>query len=144
MPSRRYICATCMHSLTLNGESTPLKWRPRNTSPFGGMMIVLLAKYCKSIVSFACFVLTPRGPCADTLFSFQSGFRDAHDYYTQTSSKQYMSRIKIPLLSLHALDDPIVAPYYLPWNEVKQTKHVVFASTNGGGHVGWFKHGENG
>ena len=55
-----------------------------------------------------------------------------------------MTRIKIPLLSLHALDDPIVAPYYLPWNEVKQTKHVVFGATNGGGHVGWFKRGENG
>lgn len=73
-----------------------------------------------------------------------SGFRDAHDYYTQTSSKQYIPNIKTPLLSLHAKDDPIVAPYYLPWKEVQQTKYIVMASTEGGGHVGWFKHGEDG
>ncbi|KAF8315699.1 AB-hydrolase YheT [Clavulina sp. PMI_390] len=72
------------------------------------------------------------------------GFRDAHDYYTQTSSQQYMTRIKVPLLALHSLDDPIVSPHYLPWDDLKHSESIVFASTARGGHVGWFQSGEKG
>ena len=42
-----------------------------------------------------------------------------------------MSRIKIPLLSLHSLDDPIVSTHYVPWDDVKKSEHIVFASTSG-------------
>jgi hypothetical protein len=74
------------------------------------------------------------------------GFRDGEDYYTQTSSKQYLEqdRIRVPTLSLHALDDPIVSPHYLPWEALATSRHVVFAATKGGGHVGWFQAGVKG
>lgn len=72
------------------------------------------------------------------------GFIDAEDYYTQASPDQYMDRVKVPLLALHALDDPIVHASYLPWDGVNKSEHIVFASTDKGGHVGWFKKGQDG
>src|ERR1700683_4443354 len=72
------------------------------------------------------------------------GFKDGTDYYTKTSSKQYMKSIVIPTLSLHSMDDPIIAAHNLPWDEVVKTGNVIFASTDRGGHVGWFTSGSGG
>jgi predicted alpha/beta-fold hydrolase len=65
-------------------------------------------------------------------------FRDAWDYYTQASSYQWIPGIKIPHLTLHSEDDPMVAPRNLPHKEIENSSHVVMASTHAGGHVAWF------
>jgi predicted alpha/beta-fold hydrolase len=38
------------------------------------------------------------------------GFRDAHDYYTQSSAIRWIERIRTPTLLLSALDDPFIPP----------------------------------
>lgn len=41
------------------------------------------------------------------------GFRDAHDYYTQSSAIRWIDRIRTPTLLLSARDDPFVPPEVL-------------------------------
>lgn len=65
-------------------------------------------------------------------------FRDAWDYYERASSTQWIEGIKIPHLTLHSDDDPMVGAYNLPRKEIELSSHVVMASTGKGGHVAWF------
>lgn len=41
------------------------------------------------------------------------GFRDALDYYTQSSSIKYLARVRVPTLLLSARDDPFLPPEVL-------------------------------
>ena len=57
---------------------------------------------------------------ARTLYDFDDcvtapihGFRDAHDYYTQSSSIRWIDRIRTPTLLLSARDDPFLPPEVL-------------------------------
>ena len=65
-------------------------------------------------------------------------FRDAWDYYEQASSTQWIEGTKVPHLTLHSDDDPMVGTYNLPRKEIEQSSHVVMASTYAGAHVVWF------
>lgn len=62
------------------------------------------------------------------------GFKDANDYYTQSSSAQYIRSIQTPTMILHAKDDPFVplscVPTVLP-------DQVQLHLTQTGGHVGF-------
>jgi predicted alpha/beta-fold hydrolase len=82
----------------------------------------------------------------DSLGSFQAfddritaplhGFRDAKHYYTESSSRQFLSRIRIPTLIVHAADDPFMPKTVLPEaNEVSDT--IEFDLHRHGGHVGF-------
>ncbi|HTJ97663.1 MAG TPA: hydrolase [Rhodocyclaceae bacterium] len=64
------------------------------------------------------------------------GFRDADDYYTQSSSGQYVARIAVPALLLHALNDPFLPPTEIP---VRATlpANVHLETSSDGGHVGF-------
>ena len=42
------------------------------------------------------------------------GFRDAEDYYSQSSCGPFLARIETPTLILHALDDPFMDPGVIP------------------------------
>lgn len=69
------------------------------------------------------------------------GYADAHDYYSQCSSKNFLREIKIPTLIINAKDDPFLpAPCYpdhytLPVN-------VKTLTSKYGGHVGWVRRGQ--
>lgn len=70
------------------------------------------------------------------------GFSDGWDYYTQASSTPFITSnaIKVPHLSLHSDDDPMVLWKNLPSRDVeRRSEWVVMATTKGGGHVGWFE-----
>ncbi|MEP7000278.1 MAG: hydrolase [bacterium] len=83
---------------------------------------------------------------AQTLYDFDDavtapvhGFRDAHDYYSRSSSLQFLSSIKLPTLLLSASDDPFLAPE-------THDSVLMMAQSNGalaaemhkkGGHVGF-------
>jgi predicted alpha/beta-fold hydrolase len=83
---------------------------------------------------------------ARTLYDFDDivtapvhGFHSAHDYYTRSSSLQYLSRVRVPTLLLNALDDPFVPRDTLDAvlmvsreNEVLSTEFYPH-----GGHVGF-------
>lgn len=68
----------------------------------------------------------------------RSGFKDAKDYYTQSSSKNFIADITVPTLILYAKDDPVIARrtfLHLP-----HKPHFDILITSKGGHVGWMGH----
>ena len=67
------------------------------------------------------------------------GFEDVHDYYSRSSSRQYLGNIEIPTLMLHAEDDPFTTPEVLPSRDELSPSIVLEVSARGG-HVG-FIHG---
>jgi predicted alpha/beta-fold hydrolase len=83
---------------------------------------------------------------AQTLYDFDDavtapvhGFADAHDYYSRSSSLQYLADIRTPTLLLSSFDDP-----FLP-SEVLDAVAIVARSNTSllaefwpsGGHVGF-------
>lgn len=64
------------------------------------------------------------------------GFRDALDYYRQTSARPLLSRIRTPTLLLQALDDPLIPAGCLP-DESEWGPETVFEWSEHGGHVGF-------
>ncbi|KAI8996732.1 Alpha/Beta hydrolase protein, partial [Gaertneriomyces semiglobifer] len=65
-------------------------------------------------------------------------YRTVHEYYRRGSSAQYVPDIRIPMLLFSALDDPIAPKEAIPTFEVKENPFVVLATTQHGGHLGWF------
>lgn len=64
------------------------------------------------------------------------GFNNAHDYYQQSSSRQFLKSIAIPTLVIQAHDDPFMTPDVLPrLDELSPT--IQLEITQGGGHVGF-------
>ncbi|CAA6816782.1 MAG: Hydrolase, alpha/beta fold family functionally coupled to Phosphoribulokinase [uncultured Sulfurovum sp.] len=64
------------------------------------------------------------------------GFKSAKDYYTQSSSKQFLKHISIPTLILHALDDPFMDERVLPSHHELSSKITLELSPYGG-HLGF-------
>ena len=65
------------------------------------------------------------------------GFRDALDYYTQSSALQYLPRIRVPTLVIQAQDDPFIPfdPFTDP--RLSANPHVILLAPARGGHVGF-------
>jgi predicted alpha/beta-fold hydrolase len=64
------------------------------------------------------------------------GFTSAKDYYSSSSSRQFLSKIKVPTLLLHAKDDPFMTPDAIP--DVSELSECVkLEVTEKGGHVGF-------
>jgi len=79
----------------------------------------------------------------DTLYKFDDritaplhGFNDAEDYYTQSSSRSFLTKIKIPALLLHSKNDPFMTPEAIPSNN-ELSKSVILELSENGGHVGF-------
>lgn len=66
------------------------------------------------------------------------GFDDAHDYYTQCSSKQFLPSINIPTLIISAIDDPFLSEMALPYDEASENDNLFFYPCKYGGHVGFY------
>lgn len=64
------------------------------------------------------------------------GFRDVHDYYRRSSSRQYLKSIRVPTLLLQAEDDPFMTPDVLP-DADELAPSVQLEIYGGGGHVGF-------
>ena len=64
------------------------------------------------------------------------GFRDADDYYRQSSSRQHLHAIDIDTLIIQARDDPFMTAAVNP--EVTElSPAITLEVSNGGGHVGF-------
>jgi predicted alpha/beta-fold hydrolase len=64
------------------------------------------------------------------------GFRDAAQYYTESSSRRYLPSIERPTLIIHAEDDPFLTPAAIPTsNELSAA--TTLELTARGGHVGF-------
>lgn len=63
-------------------------------------------------------------------------FRDVHDYYQRSSSRQYLKSIAVPTLIIQAIDDPFMTAAVLP--ELQELSATVdLEITQAGGHVGF-------
>ncbi|MEE9493714.1 MAG: hydrolase [Gammaproteobacteria bacterium] len=65
-----------------------------------------------------------------------NGFKNANDYYTQSSCRRFIADIKTPTLILHAEDDPFMNPSVIP--KVSELGDgVILEIAKHGGHVGF-------
>jgi len=65
------------------------------------------------------------------------GFRDAEDYWSQSSAIGYLNRISIPTLLLNAKDDPFLSLESFPSTEGRQNPCLSLETPNSGGHLGF-------
>ena len=65
------------------------------------------------------------------------GFQSAEDYYTKSSSNQFLSKITIPTQLIHALDDPFIPPAAFPADAVNANPVLNAHVSERGGHVGF-------
>jgi uncharacterized protein len=65
------------------------------------------------------------------------GFRDADEYYAHASCGPHLARIRVPMLVLNALDDPLVPPHSTPVEFIRDAPGVRLVQTRHGGHVGF-------
>jgi predicted alpha/beta-fold hydrolase len=63
------------------------------------------------------------------------GFASAEDYWTRSSSAQFVAGVRRPLLLLSADDDPLVPACSLPVYIAGRNPAVTLEVTSGGGHV---------
>jgi predicted alpha/beta-fold hydrolase len=64
------------------------------------------------------------------------GFRDVDDYYSQSSSRQYLRHIGVPVLIIQALDDPFLPSGAIP-KDAELSQAVTLELARHGGHVGF-------
>ncbi|MEM6283115.1 MAG: alpha/beta fold hydrolase [Chloroflexota bacterium] len=65
------------------------------------------------------------------------GFDGADDYYTRSSSQNFLPDIQIPTLLLRAVDDPFFDPTDIPHDAVAHNPHLYGGFPQHGGHVGF-------
>jgi predicted alpha/beta-fold hydrolase len=65
------------------------------------------------------------------------GFRDAEDYWAQSSSAQFLPNIRIPTLLISAEDDPFNPPWTLPRPAAAESPFLHPLFPDKGGHVGF-------
>lgn len=74
----------------------------------------------------------------DKITAPMHGFLSANDYYSKSSSKQYLSKIKTPTLIINAIDDPFFPKEFLP-NVNDLSPLITLELTPHGGHVGFIE-----
>lgn len=66
------------------------------------------------------------------------GFRDAADYWGQSSARGYLAGIGVPTLLVNARDDPFLPmPECFPFAEAEASASLTFEAPAHGGHVGF-------
>jgi uncharacterized protein len=65
------------------------------------------------------------------------GFRDAEDYWEQSSAGQFLHRITVPTLILNACDDPLLTAESFPVAEAEANPCLFLEMPKSGGHLGF-------
>jgi uncharacterized protein len=65
------------------------------------------------------------------------GFRDAEDYWAQSSARQYLRGINVPTLILNAWDDPLLTRESFPVMEAEGNPWLFLEMPKWGGHLGF-------
>ena len=72
----------------------------------------------------------------DTVTAPLHGFAGVDDYYTRSSSRQFLKSINVPSLLIHARDDPFMNGAVIPApDELSESVQLELAQT--GGHIGF-------
>jgi uncharacterized protein len=66
-----------------------------------------------------------------------SGFGNVADYYERASSLQFIKRITIPTLIIHAQDDPFIPFAAFRHSDIEDNPNVALLAPERGGHVGF-------
>jgi predicted alpha/beta-fold hydrolase len=69
------------------------------------------------------------------------GYPSENSYYRDTSCVDAVTAIKIPVLTLHAKDDPICLDLAVPYHLIESNPYLVMCATSIGGHLGWLEFG---
>jgi uncharacterized protein len=72
------------------------------------------------------------------------GFLDAEDYWSRSSCRSYLPRVRTPVLLVNAANDPFLGPGCHPWEEAEGSDFLHFESPRMGGHVGFPSFGNSG
>ena len=82
-------------------------------------------------------------PQLNDFFSFDDrvtaplhGFAGVDDYYTRSSSRQYLKSINVPSLLIQAIDDPFMTENVIP-AETELSEYVQLELAETGGHIGF-------
>jgi len=67
------------------------------------------------------------------------GFKDALDYYEQSSSLQFLKNITVPTLLINALNDSFLSSECYPVKDAKNNKYLHLEMPSHGGHVGFIQ-----
>src|SRR5215471_3266007 len=70
----------------------------------------------------------------DQITARYCGFRDAQDYYERAASAQFLDRIAVPTLILHANDDPFIRILPETRRKLLQNPSITYLETTHGGH----------
>ena len=74
----------------------------------------------------------------DSLFTApMNGFRDVTDYYTRSSSLQFVPNITVPTLVINAKNDPFLSPECFPEAMARELPNVWMEFPAQGGHCGF-------
>ncbi len=74
----------------------------------------------------------------DDLFTApMNGFRNVTDYYTQSSSLQFVPKIAVPTLVINAKNDPFLSPECFPEELARELPNVWMEFPEQGGHCGF-------
>lgn len=68
------------------------------------------------------------------------GFRDALDYWQQSSALRYLQDIRIPALLVNARNDPFLSADCFPEQLAQQHEYLHLEIPASGGHVGFIEH----
>jgi uncharacterized protein len=66
-----------------------------------------------------------------------NGFESAEDYWKKNSSIHFISKIKIPVLILNALDDPFLPKECYPFESARKHPLILLETPRYGGHTGF-------
>lgn len=67
------------------------------------------------------------------------GYKTVGSYYRHASSIEKLLNVHVPLLVIHAKDDPIACDEAAPYDECQANPWTFMVATSGGGHIGWFE-----
>jgi len=65
------------------------------------------------------------------------GFRDAHDYWRRSSSRQFLGGIERECCIINAVNDPFLGPSCYPYREARGNGRLRLIIPRTGGHVGF-------
>ena len=66
-----------------------------------------------------------------------NNYKDAEDFYFNSSAKNFMENITIPTLLVNALNDPILTSGCTPLHLAESNKNIFIENPSQGGHVGF-------
>ena len=127
--SSEKMTSTWLHRNLLNARITDnlKKWMQPHRSVFGKIVDFAMIDAATTIREFDEHYILPVFP----------EFSDVDDYYTKSSSCEYISQVKIPLLVVHSKDDPICPISAISNAVVDEASNITICRTKYGSHVCW-------